>query len=63
MKDTLASVGMIVALLSGIAFIFGLLRALFINDDKKFSIQIMVYSVIGFIIGFGTCYATFSLIL
>lgn len=61
MKESISVIAMIVALLSAIAFIFGLLRVLFINDDKKFSIQIMLYSVILFIIGFGTCYATFSL--
>ena len=61
MKESISVIAMLVALLSAIAFFFGLLRVLFINDDKKFSIQIMLYSVILFIIGFGTCYATFSL--
>ena len=60
MNDTLSSIGMIVALLSVIAFIFGFIRLIFI-EDKKFSLQILLYSVIAFIIGFGTCYATFSL--
>lgn len=60
MNEILSSIGMIVAFVSVLAFLFGIIRLIFI-EDKKFSLQILLYSVIAFIIGFGTCYATFSL--
>jgi hypothetical protein len=58
MNDFLSSFGMILALLSVLAFFFGLVRLIFVKEPK-FSLQLMLYSVIAFIIGFGTCYATF----
>ncbi len=60
MNEILSSIGMIVAFISELAFLFGIIRLIFI-EDKKFSLQILLYSVIAFIIGFGTCYATFAL--
>jgi len=60
MRDILASLSMIVVCLSVIAFFFGLIRLIFIKE-KKFSLQILAYSVIAFIIGFGTCVATLQL--
>ena len=60
MRDVLASLSMIVVGLSVLAFFFGLIRLIFIKE-KKFSLQILAYSIIAFIIGFGTCCASFQL--
>lgn len=60
MRDIIASLSMLVAGLSVLAFFFGLIRLIVIKE-KKFSLQILAYSVIAFIIGFGTCVATFQL--
>lgn len=60
MSEILASVGGIMALISLIAFFVGLL-SLIISDNKKIPLKIILYSVIGFVVGFGTCAANFSL--
>jgi len=61
MKGFLVSIGGIIAFLSVITFLFGIVRLIFISDDKKLSLKIILYSVIAFVIGFGTCAANFSL--
>jgi len=61
MEDFLATLSMIVVCLSFLAFLFGLARLIFVKEDKKFSLQILSYSAIAFVIGFGTCCATFRL--
>ncbi|BDU27138.1 MULTISPECIES: hypothetical protein [unclassified Flavobacterium] len=61
MGDFLASAGCLAALASVLAFFIGLFRLIFISDDKNTSLKIILYSVIGFVIGFGTCAANFSL--
>ncbi|MDQ1166666.1 hypothetical protein [Flavobacterium sp. SORGH_AS_0622] len=61
MGDFLALAGGLAALASVLAFFIGLFRLIFISDDKNTSLKIILYSVIGFVIGFGTCAANFSL--
>lgn len=43
--------------LSSIAFLIGLYKIIFDKEDKEFGIKLLTYSVIIFIIGFGSCYA------
>ncbi|SNR83566.1 hypothetical protein [Flavobacterium sp. ov086] len=61
MGEFLVLVGGFTAFISVIAFLIGIGRLIFISDDKKVSLKIILYSVIAFIIGFGTCAANFSL--
>lgn len=61
MGEFLVLIGDLTALISVIAFLIGIVRLIFISDDKKLSLKIILYSVIAFIIGFGTCAANFSL--
>ncbi len=61
MGDFLVFAGAIIAFMSVIAFLFGIVRLIFISDDKKLSLKIILYAVIAFVIGFGTCAANFSL--
>ena len=61
MGEFLVLIGGLIALLSVVAFLIGILRLIFIQDDKKVSLKIILYSVIAFVIGFGTCAANFSL--
>jgi hypothetical protein len=61
MGDFLVLVGGLTAFISVIAFLIGIGRLIFISDDKKVSLKIILYSIIAFIIGFGTCAANFSL--
>lgn len=61
MEDFLVSAGALIAIISIIAFFVGLVRLIFISDDKKLSLKIILYSVVAFIIGFGTCAANFTL--
>lgn len=61
MEEFLGLSGAIIALLSVVAFFIGILRLIFIQDDKKLSLKVILYSVIAFVIGFGTCAANFSL--
>ncbi|OWP74850.1 hypothetical protein BWK62_13275 [Flavobacterium oreochromis] len=48
-------------ILAPFPFILGLLRLLFIKEDQKFTLQLIIYSTIIFIIGVSTC-GTFNLI-
>ena len=61
MGEFLVLAGGLTAFISVIAFLIGIGRLIFISDDKKVSLKIILYSVIAFIIGFGTCAANFSL--
>ncbi|EJL65730.1 hypothetical protein [Flavobacterium sp. CF136] len=61
MGEFLVFAGAIIAFMSVIAFLFGIVRLIFISDDKKLSLKIILYAVIAFVIGFGTCAANFSL--
>ncbi|MCD0468599.1 hypothetical protein [Flavobacterium sp. JAS] len=61
MGEFLVLAGGLTAFISVIAFLVGIGRLIFISDDKKVSLKIILYSVIAFIIGFGTCAANFSL--
>ncbi|MDR7372263.1 hypothetical protein [Flavobacterium aquidurense] len=61
MEDFLVVIGGLAAFISVIAFLVGVLRLIFISDDKKTSLKIILFSIIAFVIGFGTCAANFSL--
>ncbi len=61
MNGFLMTIGGFAALASIIGFLIGIVRLIFVSDDKKVSLKIILYSVIGFVIGFGTCAANFSL--
>ncbi|KFF17528.1 hypothetical protein [Flavobacterium hydatis] len=61
MEDFLVLIGVLIALISVLAFFFGIGRLIFISDDKKLSLKIILFSIIAFVIGFGTCAANFSL--
>ncbi len=61
MGEFLVLIGGLIAFISVIAFLFGIVRLIFISENKKLSLKIILYSVIAFVIGFGTCAANFSL--
>jgi hypothetical protein len=61
MREALFSLGIIVACISPIFFLFGLIMAIFSEEKKKLGVKFLIGSVIGFIIGFGTCLANFSM--
>ena len=61
MGEFLVLIGGLSAFISVIAFLFGIVRLIFISENKKLSLKIIMYSVIAFVIGFGTCAANFSL--
>jgi len=61
MGEFLVLGGGIIAFMSVIAFLFGIVRLIFISDDKKLSLKIILFAVIAFVIGFGTCAANFTL--
>lgn len=61
MGEFLVLIGGLTALISIIAFLVGIFRLIFISDNKKISLKIILYAVIAFIIGFGTCAANFTL--
>lgn len=61
MGEFLVFAGAIIAFMSVIAFLFGIVRLIFISDDKKLSLKIILFAVIAFVIGFGTCAANFTL--
>jgi uncharacterized membrane protein required for colicin V production len=48
-----------ISIISVFAFIIGLYKVVFQPDDKKFGLQLLTYSVIGFVIGYGTCSVIF----
>ncbi|MCZ8330821.1 MAG: hypothetical protein O9282_05875 [Flavobacterium sp.] len=60
MEDTLVTIGIILAIISIIAFAIGFIM-LFFENQRKLGLKILLFSVIGFVIGFGTCVANFSL--
>lgn len=60
MKEILVTIGVILAMMSVIAFLVGFVM-LFFESRRKLGLKVMLFSVIGFIIGFGTCFANFSL--
>jgi len=50
----------IVALISVITFIIGVFMQ-FSEKNKKLGLQMILYSMVAFVIGFGTCFATLTL--
>jgi hypothetical protein len=59
--DELVLLGSLIAFVSAIAFLVGVARLIFISENQKLSLKIILYSVIAFVIGFGTCVANFSM--
>lgn len=60
MDDFFVGFGIIVALLSIISFVIGIIL-LFFESKRKLGLRILVISIIAFIIGFGTCAAFLKL--
>lgn len=60
-SDILGSLGAIIALVSPIVFLVGLLMTIFSAKNRKMGIRLLIGSVIAFIVGFGTCFANLSL--
>ncbi|WP_396183806.1 hypothetical protein [Flavobacterium sp.] len=60
MDEFFVGFGIIVAILSLISFVIGIIM-LFFESKRKLGLRIMVISIIAFIIGFGTCAAYFKL--
>jgi len=60
MKDALFDISIMLIFASAIAFITGLFL-LFIENKRKFAVKLLIGSVIIFLIGFGACFATFSI--
>lgn len=60
MMNFLCILSAIIAFISVISLIVGFLMS-FYQDKRKLALQIILYSVIAFVIGFGTCFATFTL--
>lgn len=61
MNDFLVTIGGLIAFVSIIVFFIGLLRLIFISRDSKTSLKVILFAIIGFVIGFGTCAANFKL--
>lgn len=61
MDEFLVLAGGLTAFISVIAFLVGIGRLIFISEDKQLSLKIILFSIIAFIIGFGTCAANFTL--
>lgn len=53
-------IGLILAFISFILFLVGIVL-LFFESKKKIGLKIVLFSLIGFVIGFSACTATFSL--
>jgi hypothetical protein len=60
-SDNLVGLGMIIMVLSTISFLVGLFMAIFSKKDRKTGVNLLIGSIVFFIIGFGTCAANFSL--
>ncbi|MCH4830882.1 MULTISPECIES: hypothetical protein [Flavobacterium] len=45
----------LILLVSPFFLIIGILRFFFIDEDKKFTLQLITYSIIALLIGSGTC--------
>jgi len=60
MKDTLVTIGILLAIISAIAILVGFIM-IFFESRRKLGLKVILFSIIGFIIGFGTCFANFSL--
>lgn len=60
-SDILASIGAIIACIAPIVFLVGLITAIVSKPNRKLAVKLIIFSIIGFIIGFGTCLANLSL--
>ena len=60
-SDNLMQLGMVIMGLSVIAFFIGLCKAIFFKNERKNGVNILIWSIVFFIIGFGTCAANFTL--
>jgi hypothetical protein len=61
MNNVLVPIGMLAAFISAMAFLVGVTRLIFISRDRKTSLKIILFAIVGFVIGFGTCAANFTL--
>ena len=61
MNNPLVAIGGMAAFISVIAFLVGILRLIIISRDRKTSLKIILFAIIGVVIGFGTCAANFKL--
>lgn len=59
MRDSIVTIAIILALISLVAFFIGFIL-LFFESKRKIAAKILLYSFIGFVIGFGTCTASIS---
>lgn len=60
-SDTLAGIGMILAIVSSFVFLVGLIIIIASQKNRKIGLKLLIGSVIAFIIGFGTCFVNLSL--
>jgi hypothetical protein len=60
MDEFFVGFGIIVAILSLISFVIGIIM-LFFESKRKIGLKIIVISIVSFIIGFGTCASYFKL--
>ncbi len=60
-SDILASIGAIIACIAPIVFLTGVIMAIVSKTNRKTAVKMIIFSIIGFIIGFGTCLANLSL--
>lgn len=61
MGDILATIGAIIAFICPFLFLVGLMILLVSAQKRQIGIKLIIISIIGFIIGFGTCLANLSL--
>jgi len=55
MVGTLILIIALLMLISAIAFLIGLFKVAFDKNDREFGVKLLTYSIIAFIIGFGSC--------
>lgn len=60
-SDTLAQIGIALALISIPLFLIGLILIIASEKSRKTGIKLLIGSIVAFIIGFGTCFANLSL--
>lgn len=60
-SEILLQIGMALAVLSAPLFLVGLIMIIASEKSRKIGIKLLIGSIITFVIGFGTCFANFSL--
>jgi hypothetical protein len=61
MREIISSLSMLLVALSAIAFFVSIVMVIFDTKNRKLSLRILLFSIIAFVIGFGTCVASFSM--